>query len=304
MTFVTEDLRTAVTEAEEFEKNSKYKDLICGKYVKGSGVQPKTFAEKLERLKPYLSEEDIVYYRNFYDKHSTGVCCLPKGHSGPCRHKLDTLIIGDFKKKIADCYQVAGNDYTLFANRSARYFPILVNKYKFTELNEKFGWSINNLAFTPEHPKGFASAVPVEYGATGYITATAYFDFAAILMLQKGIKHKFSKEIESKLLDRAKDIVKEFKQQGIRIVRDGYLCCPVEQKIIEPEWYEKDSKDERVQFGHVVPLKSDKFMTRGGNLVPITKTGNSTQGDRTIPEVMEASRRRYMEYEAWLNGGD
>ena len=42
------------------------------------------------------------------------------------------------------------------------------------------------------------------------MTATAYFDFAAILMLQKGIKHKFSKEIESKLLDRAKDIVKEF----------------------------------------------------------------------------------------------
>ena len=294
--FVTEDLKTAVAEAEEFEKDSKYKDLICGKYVKGTGVQPQTFAEKLQRLKPYLSEEDIVYYSNFYDKHSTGVCCLPKGHSGSCMHKLDSLIIGDFKKKIADCYQVAGNDYTLFANRSARYFPILVNKYKCAELNEKFEWSINKLQL--------ASAVPVEYGATGYITATAYFDFAAILMLQKGIKHKFSKEIESKLLDRAKDIVKEFKQQGIRIVRDGYLCCPVEQKIIEPEWYEKDSKVERVQFGHVVPLKSDKFMTRGGNLVPITKTGNSTQGDRTIPEVMEASRRRYMEYEAWLNGGD
>ena len=79
--FVTEDLKTAVAEAEEFEKNSKYKDLICGKYVKGTGVQPQTFAEKLQRLKPYLSEEDIVYYSNFYDKHSTGVCCLPKGHS-------------------------------------------------------------------------------------------------------------------------------------------------------------------------------------------------------------------------------
>ena len=304
MTFVTEDLRTAVTEAEEFEKNSKYKDLICGKYMKGTGVTATNFNEKLKRLKPYLSEEDIVYYRNFYDKHSKGVCCLPKGHSGSCKHKLDSFIIGSIKLKIADCYQVAGNDYTLFANRSARYFPILVNKYRCAELNEKFEWSIKNLAFTPEHPKGFASAVPVEYGATGYITATAYFDFAAILMLQKGIKHKFSKEIESKLLDRAKDIVKEFKQQGIRIVRDGYLCCPVEQKIIEPEWYKKNSKDERVQFGHVVPLKSDKFMTRGGNLVPITKTGNSTQGDRTIPEVMEASRKRYMEYEAWLNGGN
>ena len=97
--FVTEDLKTAVAEAEEFEKNSKYKDLICGKYMKGSGVQPKTFAEKLERLKPYLSEEDIVYYRNFYDKHSTGVCCLPKGHSGPCMNRMDSLIIGDFKKK-------------------------------------------------------------------------------------------------------------------------------------------------------------------------------------------------------------
>ena len=63
--FVTEDLKTAVAEAEEFEKDSKYKDLICGKYVKGTGVQPQTFAEKLQRLKPYLSEVDIVYYSNF-----------------------------------------------------------------------------------------------------------------------------------------------------------------------------------------------------------------------------------------------
>ena len=88
MNFVTEDLRTAVTEAEEFEKNSKYKDLICGKYMKGNGVTATNFNKKLEKLKPYLSEEDIVYYRNFYDKHSKGVCCLPKGHSGSCKHKL------------------------------------------------------------------------------------------------------------------------------------------------------------------------------------------------------------------------
>ena len=101
--FVNEDLKTAVAEAEEFEKNSKYKDLICGKYVKGTGVQPKTFAEKLERLKPYLSEEDIVYYRNFYDKHSTGVCCLPKGHSGPCMNRMDSFIEKPFQNKIKDC---------------------------------------------------------------------------------------------------------------------------------------------------------------------------------------------------------
>ena len=40
--------------------------------------------------------------------------------------------------------------------------------------------------------------------------------------------------------------------------------------------------DYQVQFGHVVPVKSDKYMTRGGNLLPITRGGNLMQSNRSI----------------------
>ena len=111
------------------------------------------------------------------------------------------------------------------------------------------------------------AAIPTEFGGTNFTIATAHFDLAAILMLQR-VEHTLPKDIEEKLLDRAHDIVVEFKEQGITIVdADGNLRCPVSLETIEPEWYLNRDDDYQVQFGHVVPVKSDKYMTRGGNLL-------------------------------------
>ena len=92
------------------------------------------------------------------------------------------------------------------------------------------------------------------------------------------------KEIEKKLKERAQQIVEEFASQGIDIVdENGQLICPVLGCTIEPEWYETDDKNpNQVQFGHVEPIRSDKYMTRGGNVVPITRNGNLMQSDKSI----------------------
>ena len=278
--FVTEDLKSAVAEAQQFENEDIiYHESMCLKPTSG-GVKEKTFIEALQAAKKYMSEEDIAFYRDCFNKNRKGRCVLPKGHKGRCRCTYEPFFDYKFAKKIRDCIQAAGNSDILFKNRCHRAFPIQVTKEQYTVLNELYKWKASNVKLK--------AAMPTEFGSTSFIVATAIFDFAAILMLQKGIEHKLPEDIEYKLLDRAQDIVVEFKKQGIRIVdENGHLCCPIIQKTIEPEWYDNRDDDFQIQFGHVNPVRSDKYMTRGGNLLPITRAGNTMQLDRTIPETYD-----------------
>ena len=109
-------------------------------------------------------------------------------------------------------------------------------------------------------------------------------------MLQKDIEHKLPEDIEEKLILRSPEIVKEFEEQNIYIVdKDGYLCDPVLGLTIEKKWYNIDDKRDpnQIQFGHVNPLQSDKYMTRGGNVLPITRRGNLIQSDTPLSKVNE-----------------
>jgi len=63
--FVTEDLKSAVAEAEKFQEESVYSELMCLKPIKG-GVGLKTFETALDRAKKYMTEGDVAFYRNFY----------------------------------------------------------------------------------------------------------------------------------------------------------------------------------------------------------------------------------------------
>ena len=76
--FVTEDLKSAVAEAQEFENNEIYTESMCLKPTKG-GVGVKTFEKAIESAKEYMTEEDIAFYREFFTKYSAPKCVLPKG---------------------------------------------------------------------------------------------------------------------------------------------------------------------------------------------------------------------------------
>ena len=215
--FVTEDLKSAVAEAHRFENEDIiYHESMCLKPTSG-GVQENTFIEALQAVKKYMSEEDIAFYRDCFNKNRKSRCVLPKGHKGRCRCTYEPFFADKFAKKIHDCIQAAGNSDILFKNRSHRAFPIQVTKEQYTVLNELYKWKASNVKLK--------AAMPTEFGSTSFIVATAIFDFTATLMLQKGIEHKLPEDIEYKLLDRAQDIVVEFKEQGIRIVdENGHLC--------------------------------------------------------------------------------
>ena len=278
MSFVTDDLRACVAEAEQFEEQSLYQSVMCGKPVKAGGVGQDTFNTAMANAKPYMSDEDIAFYTSFYQKHTQPVCCLPKGHSGKCCSSMKKYFPKQFANKLKDCDTTPGDDDILFKNRARRMFPIQVNKAQYVVLNNQHKFKANNLKLK--------AAVPAEFAGTSYTVATAHFDLSAILLLQKGITHKLPLDIEMRLLDRAQDIIEEFKEQQIWITNShGYLIDPVLQCVIESEWYDNEVSDFQVQFGHVNPVSPTAYMTRGGNILPITRKANLIQSDSSIHET-------------------
>jgi hypothetical protein len=205
---------------------------------------------------------------------------LPKGHTGKCYSSYGTFFSKRFENKIKDCETTPGDDDILFKNRARRYFPVQVTKNQYTVLNGLHKWKARNLKLK--------AAIPVENGGTMFTVATAHFDLAAILMLQKGIEHNLPGDIESSLRARAAQLVADFAGMGIYITdKAGNLCDAVLGYTLEPEWYSIEDRTDpnQIQFGHVKPLSADKFMTRGLNVVPITRRGNLIQSDTHLDQV-------------------
>ena len=86
---ITDENKRAVTEAQEFEKTSKYNDLVCMKTLKG-GVLKKTFEQALEKIKEIGTDDDVEFFKTMFE-NSKPKCCLPKGHKGKCMHQYDNF---------------------------------------------------------------------------------------------------------------------------------------------------------------------------------------------------------------------
>ena len=201
MHFVNDHNLAAVRDAEDFETNAIYSKVMCGS-VLSKGVQQETFTEALSRLADYeLTPLEVKFFSDFYSKHSQARCCLPKGHIGKCQHLLGSYYTDNFKNKIADCTQAPGADDVVFKNRTARYFPIQITNEQETILRD---------IFKLKQKVKLKAAVPVDQAGTSYTCATAAFDFAALLTLQKGnvYKKNFAPGILVKFKEHAEYLVK------------------------------------------------------------------------------------------------
>lgn len=283
---VTAANRAALADAIEFQQDSPYKDLICGCLTSG-GVGEKTFAEALDRVQDIgISDAEIDFYSDFYKEHSQSICVLPKGHSGRCRCSYEPFFGKKFANKIKDCHTAPGADDVIYKNRCKRTFPLQVEKRQETVLRNKYGL---------KQKVKLKAGIPLENAGTSFTVATAQFDFAALLTLQKDVEYVMPADIEVALMKHAKYLVQYYKSQGIFIEKKGYLCDPVLGVVLESEWYtiDDDRSPFQVQFGHVNPLRSDKFMTRGCNVLPITRRGNLIQSDTTLSEVKHFIKDAY-----------
>ena len=63
---ITDENKRAIAEAQEFEKTSKYNDLVCMKTLKG-GVLKKTFEQALEKIKEIGTDQDVEFFKTMFE---------------------------------------------------------------------------------------------------------------------------------------------------------------------------------------------------------------------------------------------
>ena len=83
----------AALKAQEFEKTSKYNDLVCMKTLEG-GIKEKTYKDALERIKKFGNEQDFEMFKTLYE-NSKPRCCLPKGHKGTAANLWGDIFINN-----------------------------------------------------------------------------------------------------------------------------------------------------------------------------------------------------------------
>ena len=285
MIIAEENFFIAGEKADKFRENSVYSETMCGAQLK-TGVTGKSLIEAFDRLDDGLGicEKAKETFIEFFHENRYDVCCLPKGHSGKCLKTYDKFKFGKFGKKFSDCHQTPGADDVLFFNRKLRTFPIQITKDQERKLRELHGKQTK-----------YRACIPIEFSSTNFGCATAMYDIAALMTLQKKVTHELPEDIEAELEKHAKYLIDYYaKEVGIKITNEGYLCDWTSGQILEPELWHQDGQ---IQFGHVTPVKSDEYMTRGLNVLPMTKLGNMVQGEMNVEEYKQDMRNR----NAWLD---
>ena len=282
--WVTKVVKEAVRESQSIENGKwtlsgiDYSEIICGKMLPCTSIGLAPFLEALERCRPYgMSDKDVRFYMELYEQRSKARCCLPKGHSGKCVKSYKKYFGQRFGSKLTDCHQAPGADDVVFKNRTNRSFPVIVDKDNETLIRDHFKL---------KQKAKLKAAVPSKQAGSPLLSATACFDMAALLTRQYDPNDEvFSKKNEldnfcmQKLKEHAEQLNKQYKMQyNIDIFdQEGHLCDPLTfQKLMPEYWTTEDRKSStQIQFCHVYPVRSDKFMTRGMNILPMTKIGRA-----------------------------
>lgn len=266
-------------EALAFERSGPYSGLICATPIETGGVGLDGVEEALGALRPYgLSQDDEAFYRDFYARSSQPRCWLPAGHPGRCSARAEGFFEQRFKNKLNDAITAPGQDYVVFKNRAARFFPVQITSEAERELRR-----VHNLT---DEGRRLKAAVPTEQGATAYLAATAQLDMAALILLQKDLPAptRLPTPVIAALRAHAARLVAHHRSAGITIVDEtGHLCDPWTLEPLELAYWGGGANSRaphQIQFGHVSPVRADTYMTRGMNILPMTRTTNLMQGDR------------------------
>lgn len=270
--FIVDNHRLALRDAERFQNAAAvYHEQMCGQPTNARGFTEKKLNDAIDLfIENGADEEDVLFVSGFATLHGQSVCCLPKEHEGPCKHKLDTLFDKVFESKLKDCFITPGNK-GLFFNRAARHFPIQLLRTARLDVG----------------PTDEPFAIPIEFGGTGFTTATAYFDWAALITKVKGFipTDAFKPYLET-YEDHA-EYLRDYYQSIYRmqIVNDeGYLCDPFTLETLSLDMW---AEGHEIQFAHVLPVSDSAYRTRGLNTIPATRRTNMLQGEKPWTEFIE-----------------
>ena len=270
--FITSKHLEAVDDAHRFIRDaSVYHDHMCGSRTTARGFTEAKLENAIELFKEHgATAEDIDFVRAFALIFGHSCCCLPVGHKGPCKHKLDTIFPEIFESKLKDCFITPGNK-GMFFNRAARHFPIqLLRTARYTV-----------------GPTDDPFAIPIEFGSTGFMTATAYFDWGSLITQVKGFEPTEAIELYLDTYQEHSEFLRDYYLTNYRmqIVNDeGYLCDPFTLETLDLDMW---AEGHEIQFAHVLPVSDSAYRTRGLNTVPTTRRTNMLQGEKPWTEFIE-----------------
>jgi hypothetical protein len=178
-----------------------------------------------------------------------------------------------------------GDDDIIYKNRISRIFPIQISNSKEFELKNTFHLKSRGVKLK--------SAIAIKNSSTPFLVATAEIDIASFI-LQIDSENRIPTEIKTFLNEHYKNLVEHYKNQDIFITnRENNLCCPVYGHTILPDHFDKNSGGYQVQFGHVEPVSNNRYMTRGKNIVLISRNGNLMQTDDSLRDIRHKSKTVY-----------
>jgi hypothetical protein len=227
---------------------------------------------------------------------------MEKGHSGSCsaipylpngKDKITNGII----QKLKDSFTNPGDDPNKGANRShKRNFPLAHDK---ETRSEWYKWN-KETGFKKENQN---AVLRLNMVATGYMMGLAFIDIYSCILHSKGSEKYLdvSPKFRQVLDQRWDELKKLYAEKHIKIYNDNdYLQDPILWETIEIDWYGKGGEDLKgIQFGHVEPVSEVRWMTRPGNVLPITRETNLNQSSASLYSVMDRMRLSVRKQDQW-----
>ena len=328
--YITNELYEAHEEFQEWlssEIGKYYQDVVCLKPVSGQQKASIETTFRQFREMPGAIERDIEEFKRINADMTQARCCLPKGHHGKCKrspssffetsNSLDTLI--------KQCHTSEG-DGGIFTNRGSRNTILIApgsitsgqsglekGKVNSILLAQRKVDIANNLLPPPkkDDPANISGPIQVLERAGHPIgIACAAYDGLAFLTAVKGIIYKpeFDEYFPTSILTSAihhhlQKLIIYFATQPklcVDIVdSSGYLCDIFDDEILLTQ--KLCSIKHAVHFGHARPVQSNRFMTRGHNILLLTKDTNQSISSASLEERLEKMQRTAAKRQARLN---
>jgi len=280
---------------------------LCGKNIdSNSSVYDHKF--KVQKDSGFMSEDEGIYLTEAVKGGFMNcVCVKEQNHTGACSPnpylpKGTDKISKGIEQKLKDPLTNPGDDPNKGANRShKRNFPLAHDK---ETRSDWYKWNKEN-GFKQEHQNAVLRLVMV---ASGHMMSLAFIDIYACVLHSKGsekyldINPKFRNILEQ----RWAELKELYAEKHIKIYDENdYLQDPILWETIEIDWYGKGGEDLKgIQFGHVEPVSEGKFMTRPGNVLPITRETNLNQSSASLYSVMDRMRTSVRKQDQWENSLD
>jgi hypothetical protein len=293
--------RTCMKNANNWEKSTNidfYKNNFCLKKSK-TGIREDTVKSSVENLVKCcvsnnikLKEDDIHKVIKIIDFQQC--CVLPKNHDGKCCNNLPWTKI--MKKNTNNHITMLGwvgstpgNDGHIYKNRASRIFPI--------RLSYDVGKKLKNKEVK------YKCAIPLKDSSTPLMLATCYIDITSYLLR---VRH-FDELYLTTISEHDKQIMHVYYKTHFLYLKNYYeelnrylykdnnthtRCCVTGHLIDVKDLIKDVTDDESIQFGHVEPISEINIMTKGQNVVLMTRRGNLILGNNNFLE------------DVWLNNLD